>query len=116
MVWEFAILPEMFCSANDCACRPDTAVVNASKIPMTLPLQLDPQLDERPGHDRRPFAAHLAASAMPFVLSLYLNGLCRWRCCTPGPDMPTYRQILPSCTFHVWRRQAPRRLVTDKFA
>jgi hypothetical protein len=37
----------MFCSANDCACRPDTAVVNASKIPMTLPLQLDPQLDER---------------------------------------------------------------------
>src|SRR3984957_13209500 len=41
------MLPEMFCSANDCACRPDTAVVNASKIPMTLPLQLDPQLDER---------------------------------------------------------------------
>src|SRR3984885_2159933 len=47
MVWEFAMLPEMFWSANDCACRPDTAVVNASKIPMTLPLQLDPQLDKR---------------------------------------------------------------------
>src|SRR5579862_175913 len=46
MVWEFAMLPEMFCSANDCACRPDTAVVNASKIPMTLPLQLDPQRHE----------------------------------------------------------------------
>src|SRR5580700_3256957 len=40
------MLPEMFCSANDCACRPDTAVVNASKIPMTLPLQLDPQRHE----------------------------------------------------------------------
>src|SRR6202030_1229866 len=45
-VWEFAMLPEMFCSANACACRPDTAVVNASKIPMTLPLQLDPQRHE----------------------------------------------------------------------
>src|ERR1700726_140003 len=40
------MLPEMFCSANACACRPDTAVVNASKIPMTLPLQLDPQRHE----------------------------------------------------------------------
>src|SRR3984957_11245654 len=29
------MMPEMFCSANDCACSPDTAVVNASKIPMT---------------------------------------------------------------------------------
>src|ERR1700733_7381274 len=29
------MLPEMFCSANDCDCRPATAVVNASKIPMT---------------------------------------------------------------------------------
>src|SRR5580704_14557827 len=46
MVWEFAMLPEMFCSANDCACRPDTAVVNALKIPMTLPFQLDPQRHE----------------------------------------------------------------------
>src|ERR1035438_10379704 len=40
------MLPAMFCSANACACRPDTAVVNASKIPMTLPLQLDPQRHE----------------------------------------------------------------------
>src|SRR6516225_1408576 len=33
------MLPDMFCSADDCACRPDTAVFNASKIPMTY-LQL----------------------------------------------------------------------------
>src|SRR5579862_2574813 len=35
VVCELAMLPEIFCSANDCACRPATAVVNASKIPMT---------------------------------------------------------------------------------
>src|ERR1700685_1576188 len=35
VVCELAMLPEMFCNANDCACRPATAVVNASKIPMT---------------------------------------------------------------------------------
>jgi hypothetical protein len=29
------MLPEMFCSANDCACRPATALFNASKIPMS---------------------------------------------------------------------------------
>src|SRR6266545_3951646 len=28
------MLPEMFCSAKDCARKPDTAVVRASKIPM----------------------------------------------------------------------------------
>src|ERR1700733_3143821 len=35
VVCEFAMFPEMFCSANDCACKPPTAVVRASKIPMT---------------------------------------------------------------------------------
>src|SRR5579871_5361206 len=34
VVCELAMLPEMFCSANDCACRPPTAVVRASKRPM----------------------------------------------------------------------------------
>src|ERR1700733_7720592 len=42
------MLPEIFCSANECACRPDTAVVNASKIPMTCsptPAQPDTRVD-----------------------------------------------------------------------
>jgi predicted membrane-bound spermidine synthase len=30
-----AMLPEMFCRANDCACKPPTAVVSASNKPMT---------------------------------------------------------------------------------
>src|SRR5262245_8301407 len=36
VVCEFAMFPEMFCSAYDCALRPETAVVRASKIPMTV--------------------------------------------------------------------------------
>ena len=36
VVCELAMLPEIFCSANDCALRPETAVVRASKIPMTV--------------------------------------------------------------------------------
>src|ERR1700730_6613022 len=35
VVCEFAILPDMFCNAKDCACSPLTAVFRASKIPMT---------------------------------------------------------------------------------
>src|SRR5262249_5153036 len=35
VVWELAMFPEMFCSAKDCACSPGTAVVSASKIPIT---------------------------------------------------------------------------------
>ena len=31
----FAMLPDMFCMAKDCACRPLTAVVRASNRPMT---------------------------------------------------------------------------------
>src|ERR1700726_3459747 len=34
VVCELAMLPEMFCRANDCACRPPTAVVRASNRPM----------------------------------------------------------------------------------
>jgi hypothetical protein len=34
VVCEFAMLPEMFSSANDCARSPVTAVVSAPKIPM----------------------------------------------------------------------------------
>src|SRR5947207_4377111 len=34
VVCEFAMLPEMFCRAKDCACNPVTAVVRASKIPI----------------------------------------------------------------------------------
>src|ERR1700733_3903857 len=36
MVEAFAMLPDMFCNAKDCDCRPLTAVVSASKIPITL--------------------------------------------------------------------------------
>src|SRR5581483_11766 len=36
VVWEFAMLPEIFWRAKDCACKPPTAVVNALKIPMAL--------------------------------------------------------------------------------
>src|SRR5262245_44405829 len=39
VVDEFAMLPEMFWSANDCACRPETDVFRASKIPIPV-LQL----------------------------------------------------------------------------
>ena len=35
VVCALAMLPEMFCSANDCACKPPTEVLSASKIPMT---------------------------------------------------------------------------------
>jgi hypothetical protein len=35
VVCEFAILPEMFCSANDWPAKPDTAELSASKIPIT---------------------------------------------------------------------------------
>src|SRR4029077_12071311 len=91
----------MFCSANDCACRPDTAVVNASKIPMTLPLQLDPQRHEVGPRDGWPNAVHLPAIRVPVYLSLYVNILGGTARLPPGPDMPTYRQILPA-------RNAPR--------
>src|SRR5579864_7862891 len=89
------MLPEMFCSANDCACRPDTAVVNASKIPMTLPLQLDPQRHEVGPRDGWPNAVHLPAIRVPVHLSLYINILDETARLAPGPDMPTSRQKLP---------------------
>src|SRR6202161_4013893 len=94
MVWEFAMLPEMFCSANDCACRPDTAVVNASKIPMTLPLQLDPQRHEL---GPRRMAQRRAPPSNPRAIGFIFKYqfLMGWSSLAPGPDMPTYRQILP---------------------
>src|SRR5215471_7252697 len=35
VVCEFAILPEIFCNANDWADSPDTALLSASNIPIT---------------------------------------------------------------------------------
>src|SRR5215470_10030919 len=48
VVCELAMLPEMFCNANDCACRPVTAEINASKTPMPI---------LHPGRGRRSFTA-----------------------------------------------------------
>src|SRR5665213_261505 len=46
------MLPEMFCNANDSDCRPPTAVVSASKIPITLS-PFDPGGEPAlPGHGR----------------------------------------------------------------
>src|SRR5437660_9836173 len=50
VVCEFAMLPEIFSSANDCARSPVTAVVRAPKIPITI-LQSDPA---RAPHALRP--------------------------------------------------------------
>src|ERR1700730_9145127 len=75
------MLPEMFCRANACACRPDTAVVNASKIPMTLPLQLDPQRHElgpRRMAQRRAPPSNLRAMVF-IVIYQYLIGTSRLR-------------------------------------
>src|SRR5208282_1881421 len=74
MVSELAMLPEMFCSQNDCACRPDTAVVNASKIPMTLPPTRS-STRRATAHDQRPHAAHLRASPVPSNSSQFFNDL-----------------------------------------
>src|ERR1700720_2946420 len=109
------MLPEMFCSANACACRPDTAVVNASKIPMTLPLHSILNVTNW-GRDGWPNAMHLPAIAVPLDLSLYINSLYGRRGCDRGPDMPTYRQILPGWNASRHAAAAPRRLVSDKFA
>src|SRR5580692_7432336 len=103
------MLPEMFCSANDCACRPDTAVVNASKIPMTLPLHSILNVTNW-GRDGWPNAVHLPAIRVPWHLSIYINGLIMRTDLASRPDMPTCRQILPG--WNAWRHAAaaPRRL------
>src|ERR1700692_2381949 len=105
----------MFCRANAFACRPDTAVVNASKIPMTLPLQLDPQRHELgPRRMAQRRAPPSNTHAMDFIFKYQcLMGVCD---CAPWPDMPTYRQILPSWNARRHETAAPRRLVSDKFA
>src|SRR5262249_35712399 len=63
VVCELAMLPEMFCSANDCALRPETAVVRASKIPMTCsPLGMRTRTTLR---TRRPQYAGVLANPVP---------------------------------------------------
>src|SRR5262252_565813 len=52
------MLPEMFCSAKDCACRPPTEVFSASKIPITL----SPQSIARQGW---PQSRETVASVVP---------------------------------------------------
>src|ERR1700675_3808195 len=116
MVWEFAMLPEMFCKANDCACRPDTAVVNASKIPMTLPLQLDPQLDARRVTTGGP-SPRTSQQSPCHGIYLYISIIYRDDAVAPRGRIcrPTGRYCRVG-TLSVLRRRAPRRLVSDKFA
>src|ERR1700730_11582709 len=110
------MLPEMFCSANDCACIPDTAVVNALKIPMTLPLQLDPERHElgpRRMAQRRAAPSNRRAMKFIVIYQYLMDETWFW----PGPDMPTTRQILPRRhELRVMQRRPPRCLVSDKFA
>src|SRR5713101_3963153 len=61
VVCELAMLPEMFCNANDCACRPVTAVVNASKTPIPI---LHPGRGRRSPHGRQQPCAH-GGTAIP---------------------------------------------------
>src|ERR1700730_18401637 len=71
------MLPEMFCSANACACRPDTAVVNTSKIPMTCsptPAQPDTRRDLIDGPALRT-SQQSACHALYYVIS-NTYGLC----------------------------------------
>src|SRR5215475_4262939 len=63
VVCELAMLPEMFCSAYDCAPRPETAVVRASKIPMTFsPLGIRTRTTLR---TRRPQYVGVLANPVP---------------------------------------------------
>src|SRR5712671_5180123 len=74
------MLPEIFWSANDCACKPATEVLRASKIPIT----------SSPNSIRaasrfakpRPQSKEDVASTMPrYKASLYQ--ILEWKC--PGP-------------------------------
>src|SRR5215471_13622600 len=53
VVCELAMLPEMFCSAKDCAFSPATALVRASKIPMIVSTR-DPGGRREPGEKQGP--------------------------------------------------------------
>src|ERR1700759_1260621 len=61
------MLPEMFCSAKDCAFRPPTEVFNASKIPITL----SPQVIRRRGRNSRETSQALCQDGKP----CYFNDL-----------------------------------------
>src|SRR5580704_4828641 len=94
------MLPEIFCNANDCACRPATAVVNASKIPMTCL-----QLAQRDGGGQ-PHSAPNAASRVPqktYLISIaYSDALSR-----SGADLPVRGQKLPGRRITFRRRRRP---------
>src|ERR1700680_2225076 len=45
------MLPEIFCSAKDCDCKPPTAVLSASKIPITF----SPNSTWQPGRSWNPW-------------------------------------------------------------
>src|SRR5215470_7218596 len=74
VVCEFAMLPEIFCSAKDCACRPVTAVVNASKTPIPI-LHAEGRLSRRTSHgsDR---SRRFVASPVPQRMRRDFNELC----------------------------------------
>src|SRR5262245_47383238 len=76
VVCEFAMLPEIFCSAKDCACRPVTAVVNASKTPIPIlhPRPCRPNVPNRPAtagdpqhRSRKPRARRINPQFQPFT-------------------------------------------------
>jgi hypothetical protein len=52
------MLPEIFCRAKNCACKPPTAVFSASKIPITIVSTIDPT-------HLRPQSRETVASAVP---------------------------------------------------
>src|SRR6266567_2346464 len=84
IVCEFAMLPEMFSSANACARIPVTAVVRAPKIPITrLPLAIagaESAAGQRTGT--------LIAIRKPEILSLYFRYLVRLSSPDAGQDAP----------------------------
>src|ERR1043165_10145489 len=68
VVCEFAMLPEMFSSANDCARRPVTAVVRAPKLPIRPPRPIEGALT-------RARSDETVARDVPRILCQRTNGL-----------------------------------------
>src|ERR1044071_7680730 len=75
VVCEFAMLPEMFSSANDCARRPVTAVVSAPKIPIPSSDQASRTRCAAP-HGRNIGLG--IASRVPRGFALNINTLYQW--------------------------------------
>src|SRR3984893_1312403 len=114
VVCAFAMLPDMFCMAKDCACRPLTEVVIASNKPMA-DLHPDMRVERR-----HPLAASLraVAIAVPSTILRRFNGLARaspgqwgesadsrqkWPAGPSGPFAPFHAaRRLVSRRFHVW--------------